>query len=220
MANRVFEDRVGLWMIDADRGVSRLPAIKAYAGGLIRDVFMPRTSSPAHLAAVRAAGLYAHLWIAVDSRSASAMVADTLADVTRLGPGALELNIELGSDPPLAQYVRDVVAGIRAKRKNLRMRVNLAAWKGFAAPALELAHDPNLYACEQTYLGDMMRVSEGDTYHDLLGYGCPEAKLTLCYGAAGPLPPSGVRGCTLPDLGRRRRGVIFHDDLMADVGLL
>lgn len=220
MANRVFEDRVGVWVIDADRGVARLPELRAYAGGLIRDVFLPRSSSPEHFAAVRAAGLYAHLWTAPNERPVEQYVAETLADVARLKPGALELNVELGSDAPLKLYVIRAIAGIRAKRKNLRVRINLAAWKGFAVPALELTHDPNLYVCEQTYLGDMSRLSEADVYADALAYGAPAAKLTLCYGAAGPHPVTGVRICTLPSLARRRRGVIFSDDLMSDAGLL
>jgi len=220
VADRVFEDRVGLWIVDAGRGVSRLPAIKAYGGGLIRDVFLPRTSSPAHFAAVRGVGLYAHLWVAVDGRSAPQLAYDTLADIARLGPGAVDLNIELGSDAALKPYVLEVVLRIRAKRMSLRMRLNVGAWKAFALPALELASDPNLYACEQTYAGNMARYSEADAYADLLAYGVPEHKATLCYGAAGPVPPNGVRVCTLPNLGRRGRGVIFHDDLMAQVGLL
>jgi hypothetical protein len=220
MANRVFEDRVGLWFVDGDRGCSRLPAVKAFAGGLIRDVFLPRTATPAHFAAVRNAGLYAHLWVAVDGRDAPTMVANTLADVARLRPGAVELNIELGSDAGLKVFVIEVVKGIRAKRKNLRLRLNVGAWKAFGLPRFALERDPNLYACMQTYLGAMEPVSAGDCYHELLGYGVPESKLTLCYGAAGPVPPNGERVCTLPDLARRRRGVIFHDELMADVGLL
>lgn len=220
MADRVFEDRVGLWLVDGDRGISRLPAIKAYAGGLIRDLFLPRTAARSHFASVRAATLFAHLWVSVDDRTAPAMVADTLADVDRLAPGAVELNVELGADAGLQVYVLELVHGIRRARPKLRLRLNLGAWKGFAVPRIEVANDPNLYVCMQTYVGDMARNSEGDAYHELLGYGVPEAKLTLCYGAAGPVPPNGARVCTLPSLARRRRGVIFHDDLMADVGLL
>ncbi len=220
MANRVFEDRVGLWIVDPARGRSRLPAIKAFGGGLIKDTFWPESSAPADLKAARAAGLYAHVWVDVAGRSAEQLGDDAVAAVTRLGAGALELNIELASDAALAPFVVATLKEVRARRKNLRVRVNLGAWKGFGAPAAELVADPHLYCCEQTYLGDMTRVSEGDVYHDLLGYGVPEAKLTLCYGAAGPLPPQHARGRTLPELGRRRRGVIFTDDLMADVGLL
>ncbi len=220
MGNRVFEDRVGLWIVTPGRGVARLPAIRAFGGGLIADTFWPRTSSAANLVAARNAGLAAHLWVAVDGRDAATMAADTLADVDRVKPGAVELNVELASDAALKLFAITLVKAIRAKRPKLRLRLNFGAWKGFGLPELELASDPNLYVCEQTYLGDMTRVSEGDVYFDLAAYGAPSAKLTLCYGAAGPVPPHGDRVCTLPDLSRRRRGVIFHDDLMADVGLL
>jgi len=220
VANRVFEDRVGLLVVDADRGVARLPAIKSYAVGLIRDVFLPRSATPAHFAAVRAAGLYAHLWVATHDRSAAELVADTLADLARLKPGALELDLELNSDPPLEAFVGEVYARIRARRKNLRIRLNLAPWKAFAVPFKSIAYDPALYACEQTYAGDMAPFSQADALANLLEYGVPRAKATVCYGAAGPVPGSPDRVCTLPDLFRWHRGVIFSDDLMADVGLL
>jgi hypothetical protein len=220
VADRVFEDRVGLWIVDPDRGVSRLPALKRYAGGIVRDVFMPRQATPAHLAAVRNARLYSHLWVAVDGRDAPTMAAETLADVARLRPGAVELNVELGSDAGLKVFILELVHLIRAQHAKLRLRLNVGLWKAFSLPALELEHDPNLYACMQTYRGAMERASEADVYFELLGYGVPAAKATLCYGAAGPVPPQGNRVCTLPDLSRRNRGVIFHDDLMVDVGLL
>jgi hypothetical protein len=220
VADRVFEDRVGLWIVDPDRGVARLPAIKAYAGGIVRDVFMPREADKTHMAAVRGARLYSHLWVAVDGRDAPTMAADTLADVARLQPGAVELNVELGADAGLKPYMIELVHLIRAKRPKLRLRLNCGLWKASNLPTLELEHDPNLYACMQTYRGAMERVSEGDVYFELLGYGVPASKATLCYGAAGPVPPSAVRVCTVPDLSRRNRGVIFHDDLLADVGLL
>jgi hypothetical protein len=216
----VFEDRVGLLVVNPDRGVSRLPAIAAYAGGLIRDVFLPRDATPAHFAAVRAAGLSAHLWIATHDRSAAELVADTLADLTRLKPGALELDLELTSDPPLRAFVEACYVGIRAKRKSLRMRINLAPWKGFALAAWVFSADPNLYACEQTYAGDMAPYSQADALANLLAYGMPRARATVCYGAAGPVPGSPGRVCTLPDLTRWHRGVIFSDDLMVDAGLL
>lgn len=220
MANRVFEDRVGLMIVDPDRGVARLPAIAAFGGGLIRDVFLPRAADPSHLAAVRGAGLYAHLWIARDERTAAELVADTLADLTRLKPGAIELNLEMPADPPLGAFVAACYGGVRAKRPNLRIRINVAAWKAFALAGLPFASDPNLYACEQPYGGGMEPYSSADAYRDLLAHDVPAERATICYGAAGPVPGSPGRVCTLPDLSRWRRGTIFQDDLMADVGLI
>lgn len=221
MADRVFEDRVGLWIIDPDRGVARLPALKAFAGGLVRDLFLPREATPTHFSAVRQAGLYAHLRVTVDGRSSTALVADTLADIARLNPGATELNLELGADAGLAAYVEAVVRGIRAARPRYRLRVNLGGWKGFAVPAELLAHDPNLYVCEQAYLGNMDELlSPADVLGDLLAHGAPVAQATVCYAAACTVLGSATRLRTLPDLSRTRRGVIYQDDLMADAGLL
>jgi len=215
MANRVFEDRLGLWIVNPANLPSRLPGIRAYG---IKDVFLPRTADPSDLDSVRAAGLYAHMWAAVDGLSASDYANRTLLDIQRLAPGAVELNVELGADLPLAAYIREVVELIRSKLKSKRLRINVAAWKAFALPGDLLRNDANLYACEQTYAGDMARYSEGDVLANLLDW-IPAAKATLCYGAAGPVPGSSGRVCTLPDLTRRNRGVIFQDDLGAEVGL-
>jgi hypothetical protein len=221
MSDRVFEDRVGLWVVDPTRGVARAQAIRSFAGGLIRDVFLPRTSSSAHFGAIRKAGLNAHLWVAVDGRSSADFAAETLADIARLTPGAAELNVELGSDAGLAGYVDDVIHRIRAVRRNYRLRVNLGAWKGFATPAELLVDDPYLYVCEQAYLGNMDEVlSPADVLGDLLAYGAPAAKATVCYAAACTVLGSSSRLRTLPDLSRVHRGVIYQDDLMADAGLL
>lgn len=221
MPDRVFEDRVGLWVVDADRGVARRNAIRAFAGGLVRDVFLPRTATSVHFAELRRVGLYAHLWTAADGRSAMTYAADTLADIHRLGPGACELNIELPSDPPLAAYVEEVVRRIRAVRPRFRLRLNFAGWKGFAVPAELLAHDPNLYACEQAYLGNMDELlSPADVLADLVEHGAPPAKATVCYAAQCTVLGSSSRLRTLPDLRRLHRGVIYQDDLMVDAGLL
>ena len=219
MANRVFEDRLGIIIVNADRGVSRLPGIAAFS---VKDVFLPRSADPSHFAAVRAAGLYAHLWAAVDGLSTTDYANRTLLDIQRLNPGAVELNIELPSDPPLAQYVTDAVTLIRSKRKALRLRVNVAPWKGFSFAALQTrwAKDVVLYACEQNYEGNMDNLlSAADVLGDLTAWGVPPERATVCYaGACSVLGSSRIR--TLPDLSRLKRGVIFQDDLMAEVGLL
>lgn len=221
MADRVFEDRVGLWVVDAARGVARRSAIKAFAGGLIRDVFLPRTSTPTQFAAIRQVGLNAHLWSAVDGLAAGDYVARFLADKARLNPGAAELNIELGSDAPLPTYVEAVVRGIRAHLPRYRLRINLGGWKGFATPAELLDGDPNLYVCEQAYLGNMDELlSPADVLAELLDYGAPRAQATVCYAADCTVLGSPTRLRTLPDLRRLHRGLIYQDDLMADAGLL
>lgn len=221
MTDAVFNDRVGLWVVDPARGVARRQAIRAFAGGLIRDVFLPRTSSAADLKAFRGLGLGAHLWVTVDGRSAQQMAADTLADIERVKAGACELNIELGSDAPLAAFVETVVRAIRVQRPKYRLRVNLGGWKAFAVPAELLQHDPHLYVCEQAYLGNMDELlSPADVLDELLAYGAPREKATVCYAAHCTVLGSAERVRTLPDLHRSRRGLIYQDDLMADAGLL
>ena len=221
MTDRVFEDRVGLLVVDAGRGVSRRSSFKAFRGGLIRDVFMPRTSSADDLAAIRAVGLYAHIWCAVDGLAVDAFVARTLDDLARSKAGAVELNIELGSDAPLPAYVEAAIRGLRARLPRFRIRVNLGGWKGFAVPVELVEADPNLYVCEQAYLGNMDELlSPADVLADLVANGCPPAKATVCYAASCTVLGSASRLRTLPDLSRRHRGVIYQDDLMTDAGLL
>ena len=218
MANRVFEDRLGLWIVNPANFPARAAGIRALG---VKDVFLPRSAQPSDFAAVRAALLYARLWAAVDGLSAADYANRTLLDIQRLRPGAVELNIELNSDPPLAAYIREVITLIRSKRRFLRLRINIAPFKAVFLPADLLTSDPNLYACEQTYAGGMRRFSEADCYDDLLSWDVPPEKATLCYGAAQPNSTTGPsRVVALPDLSRRNQGVIFQDDLCAEVGLL
>ncbi len=221
MANRVFEDRLGLWIVSSANLPDRLPKIKAFQGGIIRDLFLPRSAELTAMQRVRDAGLYAHLWAAVDGLSATDYANRTLLDIQRLGPGAVDLNIELGSDPPLAAYIRGVAELIRPRRPSYRLRINVAPWKAFALPSDLLASDPYLYACMQNYEGNMDNLlSAADVLTNLDDWGVPLSKATVCYTAACRVLGSTERVRTLPDLLRLRRGVIFSDDLMAEVGLL
>lgn len=225
MANRVFEDRPGVWVINPANLPDRLPKLEAL--GLL-DVFLPRIAAPEDVALVRAGGCYAHLWVAPDGLNSHDLANRTLLDHARLKPGAVELNLELSSDVQLPAYIEDVVGLIRSQRKSLRLRVNVAWRKGRFLPIPRLQSDPHLYACEQCYVDppgmSMSPTSPVDALADLLDAGVPPAKATVCYGAAGPV--GGTTGpqrvCTVPHGGGwwPRRGVIFHDDLMADVGLL
>lgn len=220
MANRVFEDRLGLYVITPANLTSRLPGIAALG---IRDVFLPRTATPDDLARVRGAGLYAHLWVATDGLAARDYANRTLLDVQRLKPGAVELNVELPADPPLPGYIREVVGLVRSKRPKMRLRINVAPWKGFALPRDLLASDANLYAAEQNYEGNMDNLlSPLDVWADASGdaQGVPLPNVTVCYAAACRVLGSAERVRTLPDLSRLTRGVIFSDDLLAEVGLL
>lgn len=230
VANKVFEDRLGLWVINPDSLASRLPGIVGFG---IKDVFLPRESDLEDLKRVREAGVFAHLWEAANELSVDEYVAQVLADVKRLKPGAVELNIELKSDPPLKAYIRRAVEQLRKAKPGLRMRINIAPFKGFALPVDLLTSDPNLYVCEQSFYGDLSRVAESDALYDLLSWGVPLGKATVCYGAAALAPTrAGSPSQRFVGLGTRwtwsdgavvgtlKRGVIFQDDLMTDVGLL
>lgn len=234
----VFGDgRVGLIIARLDGGWrDRLPSIRRFAGGLITDVFLPRSASATDLWQVRQAAFTgAHIWAAVDGLTATDYAARTLEDISRAGPGGVELNIELASDAALEPFMRAVVLAIRAKLPNRRLRLNIAPYKGAFVPVELIQNDPNLYICEQTYYGDLSRVSEGEAFLDLLEAGVPPRKASLCYGAAAlaPIradsaePPHRFVGLgTLWTWGNGalvrhlRRGIIFQDDLLADVGLL
>jgi hypothetical protein len=217
MANRVFEDRLGIYIINAANVAHRLTSIRGLG---IVDVFLPRTAEPAHFAAVKAAGLFSHLWTADDGLPAAEYANRTLLDIQRLKPGAGELNIELPSDPPLHSYIATTLELIRKVRPAMRLRINLAPWKGFGVGALDWT-DHNLYVAAQNYEGNMDNLlSPADVLGNLLDYGVPRMRATVCYAAACRVLGSPDRLRTLPDLARLKRGVIFSDDLCANVGLL
>jgi len=225
----VFEDgRIGLWIVNSDNLTDRLPKIRRFANGMITDLFLPRTATRQSFQFVRDSGFFGcHLWVAVDGLSANDYAQRTVDDIVRLGAGATDLNIELGQDDKLQPFMRTTLSIIRQTRPNYRLRLNVAPYKGQFVPMDLVQGDPNLYVGEQTYYGDMSRVSEGEALQDLLEWGCPLRKASLVYGAAALVPNGRVvglgtlwtwsNGAIVRGL---RRGVIFQDDLMTDVGLL
>lgn len=220
MANRVFEDRLGVWVISPANLPDRLPKLKAL--GLV-DVFLPRDATPADVARVKAGGCFAHVWAARDGLNASDYANRFLLDNQRLAFGGADLNIEGVADAQLGSYIREVVTLIRAQLRHKRLRLNIAPWKGFALPGDLLVSDGALYACEQNYLGNMDELlSPADVLRDMErgALGLTPDKLTVCYAAACRVRGSTERLRTLPDLSRMRRGVVFTDDLMAEAGLL
>lgn len=219
MANRVFDDRLGILVISSGNLTSRLPAMARY--GII-DVMLPRTAAPTDVALVRGAGLFAHLWSASDGLSARDYANRVLLDVGRFGARGYELNIEHPPDPQLAAYVRETIATIRSKRPNLRLCVNVAAWKGLAFEGISWAADSYLFARVQAFEGGNMDavLSAADVLHDLHAWGVPVDRATACYAAHSFVWGSSERLRVLPDLRRLHRGTIFSDDLMHDAGLL
>lgn len=216
--------RLGCWIVSISNLTSgRMSKLKALG---ISDLFLkgPAASVTAKGIVLNAGFNGCHAYWSVDNLGALDYADRTLADIARWGPGAGDLNIELGSDPPLPDYIKTVVQVIRSQRPNYNLRINLAPRKAFGLQKLSF-NDPHLYACQQNYFGNMdQRHSEDEALRDLLAFGVPLAKASICYGAACKV--GGVTGAKrvniLPDVGIRvlDRGVIFTDDLLAEAGLL
>jgi len=229
--SHVFEDeRLGVWITStaslADKLADRLPKLRAAVPALT-DAFLPRQATLSNRQAVLQAGfLGAHMWWAVDGLDPASYAKRALADIERVRPGAGDLNIELADDSRIEPYMRSVIGVIRAKRPSYRLRLNVAFRKGRFLPTDLLGSDPNLYVAEQNYIDQpgrsMVPVSAADALLDLLEHGIPMHKAAVCYGAAGPVGgrTGDERVVTLPAGSTIRRGVIFHDDLLADAGLI
>lgn len=228
----VFEDgRFGCWIVNPSRLQARAPALRALG---VSDVFLrgpdgnATTKAWAIAAPPNGGGFVGcHAWWAVDGLTVTAYAARVLADVARWKPGAGDLNIELANDVALEPFIRGVVTAIRAQRPAYNLRVNLAARKGGFLPIDLLQSDEHLYACEQV-AGDVpglnmaLRYSEADAIDRLIAAGVPREKASVCY--AGAFRHGTASSFTswpgLPDGFRPVRGVVFQDDLLAEVGAI
>ncbi|MGH7347331.1 MAG: hypothetical protein ACREK4_20670 [Candidatus Rokuibacteriota bacterium] len=219
----VFEDgRIGCWIVSVSAlDAGRLAALRRLG---FTDLFLrgPDGNLVAKRAVLKAGFTGCHAWWAVDGLTAAQYAARALADVARWSPGAGDLNVELGSDAALEPYMRVAVGAIRAAKPNYRLRLNIATRKAGFLPIDLVQNDPNLYACEGAYFGNMdSRYSEADALDDLLAVGVERRKAAVCY--AGAVAVGGITGTQrvagipqwLP-----RRGVVFQDDLLAEAGLL
>lgn len=225
MARRVF-DRLGLWIVaPAELSLRRIEAIRALG---IRDLFFPAGSAgtPATVHAelrARAAGCYLHAWLAVDGRGPYEY-ADAVLAWLRTHPGGCDLNIELGRDDDLAPYIDTVLTRIRRHYPRRPLRLNLAPWKGAYLPESvreQWARVAPVWVAGQTYAGDMAPYPPLDVWRDLVGHGVPVDRASLCYGAAGPVGGTApARVCTLPLARLPRDGVVFHEQLLVEVGVL
>jgi hypothetical protein len=189
------------------------------------DAFLrgPEGTTTRKSAVLKAGFVGCSAWWATDGLTAAQYAARALADVARWAPGAGDFNIELGSDAALEPYMRAAVGGFRAQRPNYRLRLNIATRKAGFLPIDLVQSDPNLYACEGTYFGNMdARYSEADALLELLDAGVPLAKAAVCY--AGACTVGGVTGAQrvalYPHTWPPRRGVVFDDNLLAEAGLL
>lgn len=219
----VFGDgRLGVWGRDRGLVISRLPKLRAFGGGWITDVFLPRTATKEDKQKVLAAGFTgSNMWWARDDLNAVAYANRTLSDITRAAPGAGDLNIELaGQDALLADYIRTVMTTLRNARRSYRFRLVVEPFKGAFLPVELLQEDANLFVCGEVYSGLMERMAEDDVRRDLIEAGIPQEKVSVMYAAAVTVPGRSERVCGLPTGRIPRRGVIYHDDLMSDAGLI
>lgn len=243
--NAFDEGRVGLWIDDPSNFVGRATNIVRFANGMFTDCFLPRTASVEQFDIInqtwRPDGslMKAALYEVPHDLTADAFCDQVGSDLFRINAPSVELDIEKPDDI-LAQFIRDVVNGLRQGKRNkantdwLRwprptrpFRINIAPNKGWALPVSLVNNDPNLYVAEQCYYGDMSRVSEAEVAKDVVSRGIPWDKFAPCYGAAGPVKLDGTRGITLPSVfyegrvaAKLKKGIVFQDDLMAEVGLL
>lgn len=240
MASHAFKPpSVGLWVVSPANLQDRLPKIAALWGGMISDVFVSGSATRAQADMIRATPrpgggfLRAQLWAASNGQPVAQYAKQVDLDSRRLAVGVADLNIE-EPDPELSEYVRQAVAAIRAKRPTFKLRIDLAPTKGFGLSGVAFNGDPNLYAIQQAYYGDMSVFSPDMALSDLLDYGCPRDRAAIHYGAAAPIgwtgggrPWSTQRHFAIGTLyydGQLVRGLkhgcIYQDDLLAEMGIL
>lgn len=218
----VFGDgRIGIWVIQSsgltDKLRHRLPQFKQFG---VTDIFLPRQATLADKTLVRDAGYFAALYeTPPHGLNADDYAAQALADLDRLKLEALELNIEGIADLTLARFITDTVAKIRAKRKALRLRINVVPRKGAYLPASLFQSDAQLYLLVQEFLGNMdARVAADELVRDVVERGIPRYKVSVMYGAHCAARTGDDRVPSLPEI--RWRGSIYQDDLLADAGYI
>ena len=216
------DNRLGVWFIYHATGFNsklrhRLPLVRALG---VTDIFLPRQASLADKQLVQEAGLFAALYETPPAgKSAAEYAAQALADVNALKAGALELNIEGLVDDILDTYIVQTVQAIRARKPNLRLRINVVPRKGAYLPSDLFASDPQLYLIVQNFDGNMdARAAENEIERDVVERGVPASKVSIMYGAHISPKLGKPRAPALPEI--RYRGSIVSDDLLADAGYL
>lgn len=245
MAHAFADGSVGLWSVDPTRTVNRRHHIAEFANGQFSDIFLPRTATLTQMETIRNTirpnNLYmrAQLWMQVDGLSPIELAARINDDISRLKPGCVEIDVELGNDADLNPYITKLHANLRngftfngkqyRARPSFLFRIDSGAQKQQFMPASLFKSDPAFYYSPQSYYGDMSPVNYDETLRDAIKAGIPEDKISVCYGAAGPTGFDPERVCTLGTIfyqsqligyRRIRRGLVFQDDLMVEVGLL
>jgi hypothetical protein len=181
---------VGLW-VNSVANLDRLPKIATAFGGMFTDVFIPLGSGAGDFRKIRAQAradgskLRAQAYaiprknpdgsLGEDGQQFANRVNDALTNLGADRPGVVDLDIEVHDDI-LSGYMRTAVEAFRVKRATYLIRLNIEPGKGAFLPFDKLTEDPNLYSCEQTYFGEMSRVSEAEALEDQVGRGVPWAR--------------------------------------------
>lgn len=229
------DGRRGIMVIDP-RNLSRRIARMKQLG--FTDVFLPRnvvdgdgvilyTTTKNDLQTVKDATLFPAMWFVPEKdQTAKAFTTTVLGTIDQLAPNGIttELNIEM-ADEKLSGFVTSTIGYIRAKRKGLRLRINIAPFKARFMPAIFFTTDPQLYLCEQAYFGNMEGLaSVDDVRRDMVDSNIPVDKGSVCFAGACEYPESDFEGRlpAIPAMSIReiRRGTVFQDDLLAEVGVL
>lgn len=225
--------RVGLW-VNSTANLGRLPKIATVFGGMFTDVFVPRASIKKDLEAIRATKrpdgtfLRAHLHAVPGPLASDEFAALVHEDISRTLPGVVELNIEenptvgrTGAD--YTRYIAEVLEALHQTDPFMRFRVNIAPYKAKFLPTELIGSVPQFYVAEQTYYGDMSRVSEAEAFADLIDYGVPRERASVCYGAQDEhrdrlvLPSLFYKGQQVRKLDS---GIVFSDDLLGELNLI
>lgn len=212
------DDRFGLWFMQPTHLADRLPKIKA-AIPFMTDIFLPPGATKTDKATTLNAGFFASQWTAAHDVTATQYGNQSVTHLNNSGAGSLELNIEK-PDTIINQYIRDAVKAVRAKKPLLRLRVNVAPFKGQFMPMDLFQQDPNLYLVVQAYGGNMDEIFQSfEVHNNLVAWGAPADKVSVMYAAHCAPGVGKPRIPALFSLGRFR-GSIYNDDLLTDAGII
>ena len=222
----VFGDyRRGLWVASnanlTDKLTHFLPRLRAAIPNLT-DIFLPPEATINHRKQVLAAGFFQHMYDVAHGRTPIQFADQALNRHANQKAGALELDFEgsgIGGDRNLASYIRQTMARVRSKKRNLPVRVNVVPYKGQFLPLNVINDDPNTFLCVQAYLGNMdAPVAADDARWDAVAWGVKPEKVTIMHPVMCSQRPGLPRQVTLPQV--RNRGAFYIDDLLLDAGLL
>ena len=215
------DDRLGLWAIEnsglTDKLKHVLPRVRSVMP--VTDIFLPPSATLIDKQVVRDNGFFVAGYDVANGRGPTVLGDAMVGTANRLGLAVLEADIELPNDDKLAPYITAFVKRVRMHKPNIRLRINVAPFKGYRLPISLFESDPNLFVIAQAYSGNMDgRLSEADVLSDLLDWGIHPDDASVMYGVMNGNP----RVYTLPSTVYRapKRGSLYSDDLLIGAGVL